>query len=80
MKCKDDPKHLASTICDTCNGDGLMQCNECEGERGEMEGVAVRDTGSYDSVYRTEDVWHSCDECEGEGKVKCETCDGDGAV
>ena len=76
----DDPKHLASTICDTCNGVGLVECESCEGERGEMEGVAERDTGSYDSVYRTRDIWHPCTECDGKGEVRCVTCDGDGEV
>lgn len=56
--------------CDDCDGNGYMECEECNGE-----GV----TSEYERIgIENREVWAECDTCVGEGSYSCERCEGEG--
>lgn len=62
--------YLKSDGCDSCGGDGVIICEECDG--GELE-CDCRDEGCEEC---DGDGAVMCEKCDGNGEFECDECDG----
>lgn len=52
--------------CESCNGEGTIECDECDGGYTECPTCGSNDM--------------TCEECSGDGVITCGECDGSGEV
>ena len=72
------PEQKMKQKCYKCNGDGDVECSQCDGAGGKW---------IYDSVpnysgegYTTTRTWQRCSKCSGTGEMTCPICHGEGTI
>ena len=60
--------------CETCGGDGRVECYDCGGDG------TVRCDNCYSRTARRSTGKVSCSECSGEGEIECGECNGSGKI
>jgi hypothetical protein len=60
--------------CETCGGDGRVECYDCGGDG------TVRCDSCYSGTRRRSTGKVSCGECSGEGEIECGECNGNGKI